>query len=216
MTPDGWARLWAIVRPESKGRADVHAHCFGSEELGEYAAARLRYGLTQAEHAFPEIAAHLKSGCETCSIAAEEVASLLTLAHRVVVAPRESPDITKRVIYAAAKRFVTANMPTHARAFEALWNSLESLSLAALANVLAVSGENAPAGGLAFAESSQALIPVLATTIWAVVDYYSPDAQPKDRPVDALVAKAQSFGMSGGVAYMLAMHLQATLGPGRS
>lgn len=65
--PDRWARLWAAVNP----------HPIEPGALGEFAQLYSEQGEDSAARAFPEISAHLASGCQECVTALEEIIFLL-------------------------------------------------------------------------------------------------------------------------------------------
>src|SRR5688572_11009073 len=58
---DGRGRLWAAVQPA------LDDHPVEPGALGEYAFLRQQRGPAHAERAFPDIAAHVRTGCERCA-----------------------------------------------------------------------------------------------------------------------------------------------------
>ena len=67
MPPERWRELWAAVEP----------HAVDPGALGDYVALLLQRGPTEAARAFPEVAAHLATGCASCQAATQEIATFL-------------------------------------------------------------------------------------------------------------------------------------------
>lgn len=65
--PEKWERLWAAVR----------THDVEPGELGEYASVLLERNASEAEQAFPSVAAHMREQCDRCTSDLAELQQLL-------------------------------------------------------------------------------------------------------------------------------------------
>src|SRR5215467_10284166 len=91
LPPGAWQRLLDDVTDESM------EHAISPGMLGEYAIVLERSGPDAAARAFPEVAAHLGSECQTCSTDLAELATFAR-AERVRLQPRSSPHFGLRAI----------------------------------------------------------------------------------------------------------------------